>query len=93
MLRYDNFATLSSPAAHSDPAIADKRAALARMCAAIIPGMRANGHSWNGFQDFTPTAVAWLRSNQAVVRDGKSYFERQRPSRQKADAMWARLAR
>ena len=69
----------------------NQRTGFARICAAIIPYLRSDGYSWNGFADFTPAAVNWLRANQAVVRADKSQFKRQRTPKQKAHEAWARL--
>ena len=71
----------------------DERADFVRRCAAIIPQMRTNGYGWGGFADFSPAAIDWLKSNQNVVRADKDYFQRQRPSKQRADAMWAMATR
>ena len=68
-----------------------QRAAFARICAAIIPGLRTNGHSWSGFADFSPAAVNWLRANQNVVRSNKNQFKRQSTTKQRAHEAWARL--
>ena len=46
---------------------------------------------WIGISDVI--AVAWLKRNQNVVRDGKSYFGRQRPSKQRANEEWTRATR
>ena len=91
MLRYDFSTADSSATAHPDTA--DQRAGFAQRCALVIPRMVIGGYSWRGFLDFSPNAITWLRCNQHIVRDGKSYFDGRRLSRQKADATWARLAR
>ena len=91
MLRYDFPTADSSATAHPDTD--DQRAGFAQRCAVVIPRMVIGGYGWRDFLDFSPNAITWLRFNQHIVRDGKSYFGRQRPSKQRANEEWTRATR